>query len=97
PAGCVRAGLAEHPLADLDNQPDLLGERDELAWHHEAADGVLPAEQRLEGGDVTGLQIDDRLIVQPELAIDERAPQIELERAAALHGRIHLGLKEAEQ
>ena len=41
------------------------------------------------------LEIDDRLVVELELALGERLAEIELERAARLHARVHVRLEEA--
>ena len=48
---------------------------------HEAALGMVPAHQRLEAADLVALEIDDRLVVQLELAVGERLAQIELAAA----------------
>ena len=40
------------------------------------------------------LQIEDRLIVDFELAVTERVAQVQLQRAAHLQTRVHLGLEE---
>ena len=51
--GCrFPAGLAQNPFAHLDDQAALLGERNEIAGRHEAADRMDPARQRLEADDV---------------------------------------------
>ena len=44
---------------------------------------------------LVGPQVDERLVVQLELAVGERLAQVELERAARLQPRVHLGLEEA--
>ena len=46
----LRAGLAEDPATELDDDPGLLGHRDELDAARAGRGGVLPAHQRLESG-----------------------------------------------
>ena len=57
--------------------------------------GWLPADQRLDAADLVALEIDDRLVVQLELAGDQRLAQVVLHGAPRLHLRVHLGLEEA--
>ena len=58
----------QHPFADRHDQADFLGERDELVGRDQPALGMVPAQQRLEAGDLAGLQVDERLVVELELA-----------------------------
>ena len=54
--------------------------------------------QRIEGleaADVVAREIDDRLVVQLELAGRQRLAQVALQRAPHLHLRVHLRLEEA--
>src|SRR5712664_928067 len=69
------ARFLEHPGADLDDQPRLLGEWNEIHRRHQAALRVLPAQQRLGAGDLPRGQRHDRLVVDAELAAVERAAQ----------------------
>ena len=57
---------------------------------------VAPADEGLEGADLVGSQIDDRLVVELELAGSQRPAQIDLHDAPLLHLRIHFRLEEAE-
>ncbi len=60
-----------------------------------AARRVVPAQQGLETADPVLLQIEDRLIVDLELAVAaECVAQIKLQRAAHLQTHVHLGLEE---
>ena len=43
----LAAGFAQHPPAQGHDEPGLLGERDEFGGRHQAAVGVVPANQRL--------------------------------------------------
>ena len=58
---------------------------------------MRPAHQRLEADDRAGREIDERLVVHLELAAASAVAQIDLELAARLHARVHLGLEEAER
>ena len=70
------AGLAQHPVADLGDQPAvLLGGGQEAARREQAVLGVLPADQGLDGHDAAVLEVDDRLVVQPQLILGQRAAQ----------------------
>ena len=55
------------------------------AGRHDAALGMVPAQQRLEAADLVALEVDDRLVVELELAVRQRLAQIELQLAARLH------------
>ena len=55
---------------------------------------MVPAQQRLEAGDLAARDVDERLVVQLELVGEQRLAQIELEPAALLHLRVHFRLEE---
>jgi hypothetical protein len=71
--------LAQHPLADRHDEPGRLGGRDELVRAQEAPVRVLPADQRLEAGNLVALDVEQRLKVESELAVGQRAAQPALE------------------
>src|SRR5438045_2846220 len=56
---------------------------------------MVPAQERLKAGHGALLDVDERLIVHLKLAARHCLAQVELERAALLHPRIHLRLKES--
>src|SRR5882724_6680876 len=56
---------------------------------------MIPAQQRLAARDAIRAEIDDRLVLDLELAVPERLAQILLELAARMHQRIHHRLEEA--
>ena len=91
----VAAGLAQHPVADLDDQAHLLGDRNELGRRDHAAQRMRPAQQRLAGRDLLGLQVEQRLVVDLEGVVGERVAQVELEAAARLRRDVHVRLEEA--
>ena len=57
--------------------------------------GMVPADQRLERADPVGLEIEQRLVIELELAVGDRAPQIRFEPVARLRAGVHLGFEEA--
>ena len=80
PASCQPAqrlaSLADHPAPDRSIEPDLLGEADELERRHQPERGVLPADERLRAERLARPRVDDRLVVEPELAALDRAREI---------------------
>ena len=94
PALHLAAGLAQDPLADLDDQAGLLGAADELAGHDEAAGRVVPAQQRLEAGDPLALEVDHRLVVDLELAALDRPPEVALEGHLGDGLGVHVGVEQ---
>ncbi len=53
-------GALEHEQAEIDDQPDLLGDGDEFGRRQAAELGMVPARQRLEAGD--GMRSSSRTI-----------------------------------
>src|SRR4051794_35280894 len=94
PGGRLAAGLVEHPLADRDDQPARLGDRDEVVRGHQAALGILPAQQRLALRDAGVLERDEWLVVQDELVLGQRAAQALLDLEAAEDAGAHLLVEE---
>ena len=90
----VAARFPEHPASDRDDQPRLLGERDELERLHDAAVRVDPADQRFDARDLARIQLDHRLVVQDELVVLERALQVGLQLQAPQRGVVHLRLED---
>src|SRR4029077_21219455 len=62
--------------------PRLFGQADEIGRHHEAAFGMVPADQALGADDRAAGEIGERLVMQRELAAVERAAQRFAQRAA---------------
>src|SRR3977135_485528 len=58
PSGALRAGLLENPLADLDDHPRLLEQRDKIVRLNDAASRVPPADQGLHSGGAHIVQVD---------------------------------------
>ena len=76
PSGRHRAGLVEHPLADLPHVDGPLGCGQELGWQQRAQRRVVPAQKRLERLDPPVDEGDDGLIEELELARLERAREV---------------------
>jgi hypothetical protein len=78
----LRARLAHDPLADRDDQADLLGQGDELRGRDEAALGMSPSDQRLGADEPAVRHVHLRLVVQLELVSLERLSKRRLEGQA---------------
>ena len=94
PAGGIGAGLPQHPFAERHDQPGFFRDRDEFGGRDHAADGMVPADQRLAAADFVRLQIQQRLVMQYELAVADRLAQVHLDRAARVDAGIHLAFEE---
>ena len=92
-ADLLARGL-EHPAADRQDEARLLGERDERQRRHDAAGRVEPAQERLHADDPAGRELDDRLVVEPELGAVDGAPQVVLERRPVDGLGVHLGVEQ---
>jgi hypothetical protein len=76
PGPKLPACLVEHPAAQLDDQPGVLGMGDEVHGVNRAPVGMVPAGQHLEAGEAAGSQRDDRLVEDVELVRLNRPFQI---------------------
>ena len=76
PAGELVHGPVHDQLPDLDDEPGVLGQLDEVDRRDDASLGVVPADERLEPGQPAGAQLDDGLEEQREVV--------------ALDGAVHL-------
>ena len=86
--------LREHPLAQTDDEAGLFGKRDELAGRELAGDWMLPADERLVAHDLAALEIDDRLVVESELAAGDSLPQLADPLRAVQRGAVELRIEE---
>ena len=68
PPAHLAAGLAEHPAADLEDRIRLLGDPDEVVGADPAALGMVPADERLDADHPSRRDLDDRLVLEHELA-----------------------------
>ena len=69
PAGDFGARGPKNPGTDLIDQSGLLGERDEDARGDPSVGRMVPPKQGLGPNEFTGLEVDDRLVVQYELTV----------------------------
>ena len=74
---------SQHVAAERHDQAGLLGERDELERGDAAAVRMVPAHERLDGDGLAGGEVDDRLVLDDELALLDRALELGLEVVAA--------------
>ena len=70
------AGLLDHPLSQGGHQAGALGEVEPLRRQQQTVFGVLPPQERLDGGDPPVGQVDDGLELQHELPALQCAPQL---------------------
>ena len=77
PRASLEAGLRQHPFAELRHQPRVLGQRHEAQRQDRAADGMVPAHERLEPQRLASRHVDDRLVVQDHLLACQRGAKIE--------------------
>ncbi len=96
PFGHLRAGLAQHPVADGDDDAGFLGHRNEIGGRQQAALRMPPAQQGLETAHFTGMGVDLRLIEQHEFVARQRAAQVGLDLHALGIGRLHAGFPELQ-
>ena len=93
--GChLAAGFAQCPDADRHNQAGLLGRRDEISRQDQSAIGVLPAQEALEAIQAAARELDDRLIVQLELAPVDGVAQIGLQLETHQRPLPHAGVEQ---
>ena len=80
--------------ADRHHLPRLLGQGDEDARAHQPALDVRPTDQGLEALRVSRLEVDDRLIVELQLAPLDRPLEVRLELDSRHGAGVHLGVEE---
>ena len=78
-------GLFEHPFPDPDDEPALLGQRDELDGRDDPQGGVGPPDERLDPFDGPVGDADDGLVHEVQLAQLDRPAQVVLELDALGH------------
>src|SRR6188472_1549837 len=88
-------GSPQHPFANLVDEADFLGERDEFGWAYRPAFWVIPADQRLEAGNLFARAIDARLIGQVQLSLFHCDPQVRFQKLTLASGLMHFRREEA--
>src|SRR5258705_12659646 len=96
PSCCGGACLPDDPLPQRDNKADLFRQRNECGGSDHSLRWMVPAKQGLESADFIAHQIDDRLIVEFELASGQRLAQLLFQDAAGLPLQNHPGPKKEE-
>src|SRR5690606_24525911 len=95
PVPRLETGRTQRPFADADNQARLLGHRNEhVRWDY-ATLRVPPAQQRLEAADAVGMEVDQWLIGQLELAALGRTGEVVAQRLLLQQFDLHRWLEEA--
>ena len=84
PFGRLRAGRCENPPADIERERTVRERVDEIARAEQAALGVPPPQQGFDTADGAVRKPDLGLIMELELAIGERIPQLRIEHAPRL-------------
>ncbi len=88
----LAAGARQDALTDGHDEAGLLRERQVVARRDRAQQRVAPADERLDGGDGATLEVDDGLVLHPELVALDGALQLALQvegvavQAVARHG-----------
>ena len=95
PCGRLGARCSQHPVAEFDNQPGVLSDRDEVGRRDHASLRMVPAQQRLAAGHLVAIEINHRLVVNLEAAVGERLTHIPFQRKPRFGFGIHRRLKEA--
>ena len=93
PGDQLRARLFAYEFVDLDDEPGLFRERDELRGWDQSAVGMQPADERLHFHDCAGGQVDDGLVVHGQLVARKRSPELALEFQAPPRPHVHRRLE----
>ncbi len=96
PALHLRAGLAQHPATQPDDEAGLLRQRHEVLRQQVPESGVVPPHQRLEAEDLAGLHVHHRLVVQDQLLALDRGAKRRLHLEALAHVSHHAGFVRGE-
>src|SRR5207253_5907689 len=94
PSDRLGASFTEGERAELDNESGSFGDRNEAGRRDVAARRRGPAKECLDADDVATEQIDQRLVVEAELATLEREPQLVLDPEELSQLPRHLVLEE---
>ena len=88
-AAHLAAGLAEHPASDLEDRVRLLGDPDEVVGADPAALGMVPADERLDADHASRRDLDDRLVLEHELAGDDGVLEVRRQLGTGHHRVVH--------
>ena len=90
PGRQLLAGVAQHPRSDGIDQARFFGDGDDLVGRDGAPRRVVPSQQRLDGDEAVGGQIDYRLEGHRQAVVIERLAQLADQREPLLQLRSHL-------
>src|SRR6185503_256178 len=91
------ARRAQHPLADLEDQPGLLELGDEARGRYGSELAVVPAEERLGARDAPIGEVAVRLVVDAVLAVPEAVGHAALDRVVMERALAQLATEEADR
>ena len=99
PGHCAawRQASRQRPFAERQDEAAVLGDRDEHGRRNHALDRMVPPRERLEAGHDIAAQIDDRLVVQLELAALDRLAQIHLDLAPVVDLLVHRSARRSDR
>ena len=69
PGCCFGAGLPQDPFTDRHDQASILGQRNEFGRQNLAELRMVPAQESFKAADFVTLEVDQRLVVEFELAV----------------------------
>ncbi len=95
PGGELLASGLHHPLTERQNQTGVFCHGDEVVGSHQAALGVLPAQQRFYAHDLAQA-IHLRLVVHLELLLAQPHAQIGADGSAGAHRGLHGGVEKTD-
>ena len=87
------ARLLQNPVADRNDEPGLLRQRDERGRQDQTPLRMLPAHERLETDDLPA-DFSLRLVIQAQFVTHQSLAQIELHGMAFTQVQVHGGLEE---
>ena len=89
-------GLVHHEQAEIDDQADFFGDRDEFHRRHPPELGMIPARQRLEAGDRAVFQPHDRLVQDGDFLALDGAAQFAFQGQPVALARAHRRLVDVD-
>ncbi len=96
PINRVPTGPTQHPFADIINETDILGYRNESVRSDKSLLRVSPTHESLRTDGLARSRLHERLIVHLELIVFESAPQIRFKLVASISQRHHFLSKKGE-
>ena len=93
PGHSLGAGGRQHPGSNRNDQAGFLGDRYEVGGRDASSFRMIPAQQRFIAGDFKRHRVDDRLIVQREVALFQRHAQIPAQDLALAQPLVHARLE----